>query len=104
MDQISHRSGANVSHKQLVMVFTTMNTERTYIYHPERHAGRLSLFVIKFILPLAFSIHCINISVHSPCNVLTLDSGLTVPEDPVTEKQAYSFVFQLVRSEADPGI
>jgi len=52
--QILHRSGANVSHKQLVMVFTTTNTERTYIYHPERHAGRLSLFVIKFYTAISF--------------------------------------------------
>jgi len=34
----------------------------------------------SFIPPLAFSIHCINIFVHSLCIVLTLDPGLTVVE------------------------
>jgi len=33
-----------------------------------------------FIWPLAFSVYCINISVHSPCIVLTLDPGLTIVE------------------------
>jgi len=65
---------------QLMIVLTAMNTEQTYIYRPEWHTGRLSQLVNYFIPPLAFSVHSINISVHSTCNVLILDTSLTTPE------------------------
>ena len=56
------------------------NEHRANVHLSPRGAHWKAFSARYFIPPLAFSVHCINISVHSPCIVLTLDPGLTIIE------------------------
>jgi len=56
------------------------NEHRANVHLSPRGAHWKAFSARYFIPPLTFSVHCINISIHSPCIVLTLDPDLTVIE------------------------
>jgi len=56
------------------------NEHRANVHLSPRGAQWKSFSARYIIPPLAFSVHCINISVNSPCIVLTLNPGLTITE------------------------
>ena len=57
-----------------------MSHSRVNLHLSPRGADWKAFSAHYIIPPLASSIYCINISIHSPCNVLSSDPGLTIPE------------------------